>query len=169
MNQSDVFSVILKRNQESIGRAIAGLSHKESVLQLPGESNCMNWTIGHICVYRDGMLACLGQDEQMTESEVNMYRYGSQPIKEDADATNFVRLIELQEAAFHVLIEWLGSAGDVRFLPDIQNNAIKKGYCGYFDTVSEHFAQMLGHEAIHVGELNALRELALVQREEGRR
>jgi hypothetical protein len=55
----------------------------------------------------------------------------------------------------------------VRFLPDIQNNSIKKGYCGYFDTVSEHFAQMLGHEAIHVGELNALRELALVQRQEG--
>ena len=38
----------------------------------------------------------------------------------------------------------------------------KKGYAGYWNTVIEHLAQMTGHESVHVGELSALRELALV-------
>ena len=48
MNKADIFAVILNRNQDSIGAAIAGILHKERILQLTGESNCMNWVAGHI-------------------------------------------------------------------------------------------------------------------------
>ena len=61
MNQAEIFSYILQRNQDLIAKATDGLSQTESVLQLPGESNCMNWVLGHIALYRDEMLAGIRQ------------------------------------------------------------------------------------------------------------
>ena len=48
MNRTEVFAIIFKRNQGAILHAVDGLSHAEGLLQLPGDSNCMNWVAGHI-------------------------------------------------------------------------------------------------------------------------
>ena len=37
----------------SIKLRIEGLTHADSMKQLPFPGNCMNWNIGHIMVYRD--------------------------------------------------------------------------------------------------------------------
>ena len=42
MNRTEVFAIIFKRNQGAIMHAVDGLSHAEGLLQLPGDSNCMN-------------------------------------------------------------------------------------------------------------------------------
>lgn len=61
MNQAAVFEVSLERNQGLIVKATESLTHAESVLQLPFASNCMNWVLGHMAVYRDTLLGCTRQ------------------------------------------------------------------------------------------------------------
>ena len=162
MNKAEVFTVILRRNQDSIGRAIEGLSHVERLLQLPGESNCMNWVLGHIATFRDGMLADIRQPEYMTEVEVRLYDAGSKPITVESKSVDFERLVELQAQTYEAISAWLKSNPEGLEKDTPQDISIRKGYMGYWETVTEHFAQNIGHESIHVGELSALRELALV-------
>ena len=162
MNKADVVAVILRRNQNAIEGAVEGLSHAESLLQLPGESNCMNWVLGHIATFRDGMLADIRQPEYMTKAEAKLYDAGSKPITVEGKSINFERLVGLQTQTYDAISRWLESnpAGFER--ESRQDGPIRKGYLGYWETVIEHFAQNMGHESIHAGELSALRELALV-------
>ena len=80
MNQNDIFITILRRNQESLLNAIEGLTDAEMLLQLPGECNCINWILGHIVSYRDGMLVDSGLRQYMQDDEIEMYAGGSEPI-----------------------------------------------------------------------------------------
>ena len=162
MNRVEVFSIIFSRNQDAVMNAVEGLTHSEGLLQLPGESNCMNWVLGHIATYRDGMLADIGLDEYMSEEQVALYGSGSSAITIDSPAVDFERLVELQQLTFGGLYDWFQSdPGDLE--KETRNDMpYKKGYAGYWNTVIEHLAQMTGHESVHVGELSALRELALV-------
>jgi hypothetical protein len=162
MNKGEVLAVILRRKQNAIVSAVEGLSHAESLLQLPGEGNCMNWVLGHIATFRDGMLADIRQPEYMTEAEAKLYDAGSKPITVESKSVDFERLVELQTQTYDAISRWLESnpAGFER--ESRQDGPIRKGYLGYWETVIEHFAQNMGHESIHAGELSALRELALV-------
>jgi hypothetical protein len=164
MNKVEVFAIIFKRNQDAIMNAVEGLNHSEGLLQLPGESNCMNWVLGHIATYRDGMLADIGLDEYMSEDEVALYGSGSSAITIDSPAVDFERLVELQQLTFDGLDDWFQSdPGDLE-KETRSDMPYKKGYSGYWNSVIEHLAQMTGHESVHVGELSALRELALVSK-----
>jgi hypothetical protein len=162
MNNAEFFSAMLRSNQGYIVEAIEGLSHAESLLQLPGESNCMNWVLGHIATFRDGMLAEVRQAVYMTEAEVKLYDYGSKPITPESKSVDFERLVELLTQTHEAISIWLQSNPDGLEKDTPQDISSRRGYVGYWDTVAEHFAQNIGHEAIHVGELSALRELALV-------
>ncbi len=162
MNEAEVVALILRRNQNAIVKAIEGLSHAESLLQLPGESNCMNWVLGHIATFRDGILADIRQPEYMTEAEAELYDAGSKPITVESNSVDFERLVELQTQTYDAISKWLDSNPAGLERQSTQDIPISKGYLGYWETVIEHFVQNMGHESIHVGELGALRELALV-------
>ena len=157
MNQAEIFSYILQRNQDLIAKATDGLSQTESVLQLPGESNCMNWVLGHVAVYRDVMLSGISQANHMTTTEVELYNYNSKPITTGSKSSSLEQLLATLQKTYAALSEWLEKNPEgvnKETPPDIQ---IRKG-----ETVTEHFAFLCWHESNHVGELHALRELALV-------
>ncbi len=157
MNQAEVFAVILRRNQDFIAKATDGLSHAESVLQLPGESNCMNWVLGHVAVYRDVILSGISQPEYMTPSEVKLYNYNSNPITAASKSSSLERLLGTLEKTYDALSGWLEKNPEGLQKETPQDIQIRKG-----KTVTEHFAVLCWHESNHVGELHALRELALV-------
>jgi hypothetical protein len=159
MNQSQVFATILRRNQNSLASAVDDITHTESLLQLPGKSNCMNWILGHIVVYRDGMLAGISQPPFLPDSQIKLYAARSQPITPDSHSVSFDRLLKLQFETFNSLIAWLESNPKGLRKKTPQDIKPRKG-----ETVVEHFAQLLGHESIHIGELNPLRELVLINR-----
>src|SRR4051794_4037563 len=50
------------RNVGIIKAQTAGLTHDESLLQLPFRGNCMNWVIGHILEGRNTILDLLGAE-----------------------------------------------------------------------------------------------------------
>ena len=157
-----MYAIIFKRNQGAIMHAVDGLSHAEGLLQLPGDSNCMNWVLGHIATYRDGMLADIGVEEYMSEEETSLYGSGSSPIKPDSPSVDFDSLVELQKLTFDGLYGWLTSNPTDLEKETRSDMPFKKGYAGYWESVIEHLAQMTGHESVHVGELSALHELAKV-------
>ena len=157
MNQAEVFAAILRRNQDFIVKATDGLAQAGSVLQLPGESNCMNWVLGHVAAYRDVMLAGIRQPEYMTAAEVKLYTYNSKPITAASKSSDLERLLKLLAQGFEALSGWLERNPEGLQQETPQDIRPRKG-----ETVVEHFAQLCWHESNHVGELHALRELALV-------
>ena len=157
MNEAEILSSIVRRNQEFILEATEDLNQTESVLRLPGESNCMNWVLGHVLVYRDVMLAGLGKRRVASKSDVKLYTYGSEPITSDSKSVKLPRLLILLTKSYDALEVCLeiDSDGLKERTPDEVDP--RKG-----ETVAEHLAELCWHESNHVGELHALRELALV-------
>ena len=159
MNQADVLCYFLQRNQDFIMNATEGLAQTESVLQLPGASNCMNWIIGHVAAYRDVMLAVILQPAYMSTAEVKLYEAGAQPISSTSKSVPMDHLLRLLEHGFKTLTGWLQSNPDG--LPALQTQTADL-YTSYGATAAEKMAFLCWHESNHVGELHALRELALV-------
>lgn len=52
----------LERNLNIVKSQTQGLSHADSLLQLPFRGNCMNWVLGHIATTRNAMLQFLGEE-----------------------------------------------------------------------------------------------------------
>lgn len=162
MNQADIITYILRRNQDFIVTATDGLSQADSLLHLPGESNCMNWVLGHITVYRDQMLACVQRTKCMTASEVKLYIANSKPISPASKSCSLERLLKLLAQGFDALSIWLecNSGGLQQGIPP--EILPRRG-----EKVVEYLTELCWHESHHVGELHALRELAVVNRGKG--
>jgi hypothetical protein len=71
------------RNTSILKTHVAGLSHEDSLLQTPYGINCLNWTLGHILVYRDRILRTAGGEPQFPNDELGRYLRESEPITED--------------------------------------------------------------------------------------
>ena len=70
----------LERNLDIIKSQTQGLTHADSLLQLPFRGNCMNWVLGHIAATRNTMLQFLGEEAVLSEAHVKRYGYGSEPV-----------------------------------------------------------------------------------------
>ena len=60
-----------------------GLSHEESLIQLPFRSNCLNWVVGHLVANRCNILALLGADDLRPQVNLDHYERESDPILGD--------------------------------------------------------------------------------------
>ena len=161
MNQVAIFEVSFERNQGLIVRETEGLTDAESVLQLPFESNCMNWVLGHLAVYRDALLGCTRQMPRLSVAERKLYIQGAPPITPERQAVAFERLLAALVEGFAALIAWLQSN------PEGMLEATPPGLeLSFGATVAENFALLCWHDSYHVGQLAVLRELALSRRGE---
>jgi uncharacterized damage-inducible protein DinB len=138
------FWVIVKQTE--------GLSNAESVLQLPFRSNCLNWILGHIIVYREKVLEILGEEPILTDSEKAIYQRGAEPIKDGETAVSLERLLDVLEKSQKKIIAILDGV-TVESL-----NA--KAEEGNNRTVGEMLEFLQWHETYHVGQLEILRQLA---------
>ena len=75
----------LERNLGIIKAQTEGLSHADSLLQLPFRGNCLNWVLGHIADNRSTMLRLLGEEAILSEAHSARYGYNSEPVCGDAD------------------------------------------------------------------------------------
>jgi hypothetical protein len=71
------------RNTQIIKQQTAGLTHAESLVQLPFRANCMNWVLGHLVNNRDNVLKLLGATPILDEAQTRRYGRESQPILTD--------------------------------------------------------------------------------------
>ena len=64
MIDSKQLAKAFRRNTAILKMQIAELSHEDSLLQTPYNTNCLNWTLGHILVYRDRAITSAGGSAQ---------------------------------------------------------------------------------------------------------
>ncbi|MBC8335662.1 MAG: DinB family protein [Anaerolineales bacterium] len=127
-----------------------GISHEESVLQLPFKHNCMNWILGHIVTNRSHVLETVDAAHGWQEEVRALYHQDTQPVTQESPSIKFEKLIayldesvELLEAALeNVSAEWL----DENFT----------NYRGE-KTRYEHIGSFHWHESFHLGQLEILK------------
>ena len=136
-----------------IKEQVDGLTHQESLLQLPFRGNCLNWVLGHIVVHRDKMLTMLGEERVWTEEQSALYGRDSAPITEDNSdkALPFVEIMAAFEKSHARLIAVLEGAtpAELEIIPE-----------GSKSTISKKLAFWYFHESYHTGQTEYLRQLA---------
>jgi hypothetical protein len=74
------------RNVNIVKQQAEGLSHADSLIQLPFRANCLNWVVGHLVTNRITVLKLLEvQEFPFDEGSLTHYQYDSQPITADGE------------------------------------------------------------------------------------
>jgi hypothetical protein len=135
-----------------IHQQAAGLTHEDTVLQLPFRGNCFNWVVGHIVVSRNNVLVLLDESSQFSEQETAVYANGSTPIIESEQALPFDKLLEILDETQDRIIAILSEIPESRLLEFYDE---ERGI-----TIGDRIAGLHWHETYHTGQLEILRQLA---------
>jgi len=134
-----------------------GLTHEDSMRQLPFPGNCMNWNIGHILVYRMQYLGVIDGTSQPDPDEFAIYGAGSDPLVDSKKAIQLDTLLERLDESSQIVISALETMPAEK-LTEIFDT--EKG-----TTVDDRLQfYMMFHESYHAGQLEILQELALAGR-----
>jgi hypothetical protein len=152
MTTSTKLIEIYERNHWVIRKQTEGLSHADSLLQLPFRANCLNWVLGHILVDRDKVLDLLGAEMVLSEEETAAYQRGSEPIVDGEAGVGLERLLEALKETQERLLANLGEVGEERLGERISEENER--------TVGQRIEFSQWHEAYHTGQLEILRQLA---------
>jgi hypothetical protein len=140
-----------------IHQLIDGLTHSESLLQLPFRGNCLNWVLGHIVAGRNAALELLDAEPVWTEETQARYKSGSAPVREDGDGLPLEDLVqELDETEVRI-------KDALRRYSDQDLEQIRETARGAHP-VWQHLEGRQWHETYHAGQLQILRDLALSNR-----
>lgn len=152
MTDSNKLIQSFQTTQWIIDKQTEGLSHEDSLLQLPFRSNCMNWVLGHIAHGRHRVLQALGETALLSEAEVALYERGSEPITGGGKAIPLPDLLErLKESQERI----------TAVLQTTPPNTLAAIYDEERQlTVGDRVAGLHWHETYHVGQLEILRQLA---------
>ncbi len=152
MTDQEKIIQVLKRHQWVIDEQSKGLTHADSLLQLPFRSNRFNWIIGHIAVYRDKMLVLMNQPPVLGSNESEIYQRGSEPISSGQDVVDLSTLLESTRES----LERLATA--FQFISEDTLGELHDEERG--TTIQDRFEFLVWHETYHLGQLEILRQLA---------
>ena len=141
------------RNLWVIQTQTEGLTHEDSLRQLPFRGNCLNWVLGHVAQYRDQILTALNAEPVMGEAD-ERYRRESDPIADDgAGVLRLEELLGILERSQVALAKALGCATEEYLREEVQAGArrVPRGERLFF---------FYFHETYHVGQTELLRQLA---------
>ena len=144
----------LERNLGIIKAQTKGLSHADSLLQLPFRGNCLNWVLGHIAANRNTMLLFLGEEAIISEAHAKRYEFNSEPVCGDAgDILTLEQLLMVLEQGQGALTARLQKITVEELAREVQSflGATTLGQLIFF---------LYWHETYHVGQPEYLRQLA---------
>lgn len=73
-----------ERNITINKRKTQGLSHEESLIQLPFRTNCLNWIVGHTLTNREAIFDLIGAPQSKQDIPLERHQRESEPIREDS-------------------------------------------------------------------------------------
>lgn len=152
MIDRNALTQIINRNQWLIARHAQGLTHEDTLLQLPFETNCMNWIHGHVAWYRDEILELLGDGKLLTEEESEPYRRDSDPFRDGQDAVDLERLLGILEDSHGSIVSAITKIPEQQ-LQMIHNEERES-------TILDRIVFLFWHETYHIGQLEIFRHLA---------
>jgi hypothetical protein len=131
-----------------------GLTHADSLLQLPFRGNCMNWTLGHVLLCREEVLDLLQVPRLFSDDAFARYDQGSAPITQDEPGVIYTEeLLEMLDEHSQRFSEALVNTRAEMYASEVQVGTNKR-------TLARRVLFYFFHEATHVGELGLLRQLA---------
>jgi hypothetical protein len=133
-----------------IHRFVDGISHEESVLQLPFEHNCMNWILGHIVTNRSHMLETVAASHTWQTDVRALYHTETPPITPESESVRIENLIKYLDESVELLKAALGNVSD-EWLDETHSN-----YRGE-KTRYAHVTGFHWHESFHLGQLEILK------------
>jgi uncharacterized damage-inducible protein DinB len=142
----------MNTNNYVIQKQTEGLSHADSVVQLPFRGNCMNWVLGHIVSSRGDMLEILGGEPPLTAEENALYETRSEPITNVEDGLPLERLLAGLEESGEQVQALLAEASPDTLL-QIFNE--ERG-----STRLDALLGLIWHETYHAGQFEYLRQAA---------
>lgn len=155
---TDNLIAMYARNLAFINDLTAGLTHADSLAQPPAPGNCINWVVGHILAYRNRILNILGQPPVFDEVTAARYACDSKPVLGDEPGIGILEdmLQTLDESQQKIATAMQAlSPDDARKAWTFGQNTM---------SAAEWMLYLLRHEAYHVGNLELLRQVALVKR-----
>lgn len=141
------------RNLWVIDRQTEGLTHAESLLQPPMRGNCLNWTLGHLAVHRDYVLAALNQEKTLGDMAIPRYGRESAPILGEGEG---VLPLEQLLAALKQGQERIDAAIEQLTPTDLAREVT----VGRAMPLSEALFFLYFHDTYHTGQAEPLRQLA---------
>jgi uncharacterized protein YciI len=151
-----------ERNTWLIQHTTEGLTHAESLLQLPFKANCLNWVLGHILAGRQIALEVLGGGLLWEEAWVARYRGGSAPVTDGEDARHLETLLADVTRSQALLDEALGACTAADLARAVEPRREEQ-------PVWQVLAGRRWHETYHIGQLGTLRQYIVSRREPGER
>ena len=145
----------IKRVNDGIKQKTEALTHADSMKQLPFPANCMNWNIGHIMVYREEYLGAIDGVSAPDPAEYAIYGAGTEPLTDTSKAMLLDTLIERLDASSERLKAAFQSLSPGKL------NELFESHSGPQRLDDYLFFYIAVHEALHLGQLEILRELAL--------
>ena len=130
-----------------------GLTHADSLLQLPFRGNCLNWVLGHIVAGRNTVLKLLAKSPIWNEGETARYESGSEPIMREEQALPLDRLLHDLDQTQQQITSALEQIAP-------ETLAATVPFRGGERPVGQAVAGQHWHETYHTGQLELLRQLA---------
>ena len=133
-----------------IHRFVDGITHEESVLQLPFEHNCMNWILGHVVTNRSHVLETVGAAHAWLEEVRLLYHQETQPVTPESPSIQFEQLVSYLDNS----VELLKVA-----LEDVSEEWLGENHTNYRGEKSRyaHVTSFHWHESFHLGQLEILK------------
>ncbi len=154
MITNDELLEAFERNLRILHMQTKGLSHADSLLQLPFRGNCLNWVIGHILVNRENILKTLGEKPLLDEAERAFYTQDSEPIFSDCEGSlQLSEMLSMLDESQSRIIIGLERLKDQENIEGIQGDEDQP-------TLSKQIFFSYFHETYHVGQTEMLRQLA---------
>ncbi len=130
-----------------------GLTHADSLRQLPFRGNCLNWVLGHILASRSRVLEHLGQEPLWDEDRIACYARDSSPVTDGQDAVAFGEMLSDLARSQEQILAGLAAISTQeleRTVPWGQGERPVAWVVGF----------LAWHETYHTGQLEYLRQLA---------
>jgi uncharacterized damage-inducible protein DinB len=129
-----------------------GLTQADTMKQFPFPANCMNWNLGHILVFRDRCLGAIDGTIEADPAEYAIYGAGSEPLTDPSKALPLDVLLERLDERSEQIKDALLSLPVEKFSEPYKTHTLDDQLIIYIMT----------HEALHVGQLEILREFVLM-------
>jgi hypothetical protein len=132
-----------------------GLTHEQSLIQLPFRANCLNWVVGHVLANRRNIIQLLGEENPLPSVNLDHYERESDPILGEENG-----VLPLEE-----LLDCLEkSQGILTGLLENENVDTLQRPAPYRDRGEKPLAYWLlflyFHDSYHVGQTELLRQAA---------
>jgi hypothetical protein len=141
------------RNVRVVKMQTEGLTHEDSLRQLPFRGNCLNWVLGHLVASGDDVLEALGEPP-VFGTHGTRYERGSEPVTEkDGNILRLEELLEWLERAQERIAVALNQLDEAAFSRKLASG-------GRDTTVGQRVFFLYFHETYHVGQTELFRQLA---------